>query len=602
MFINGQNMIKNIKKSQISVCLFFLLFLVVGLCVFKDYGIPLDGTTQRNLNGIINVKYILGIDDALLTSIERYHGAAFEVFLVGMEKLLRLTDSRHIYLLRHLMIFLLYYTGVFFFFLICKKRFQSWGIALFGTLLFILSPRIFANAFYNSKDIPFLAIFIISVYTLLQYLDRKTFQRAVIHAFMCGLLIDTRILGMFITAMTFFFVGIDLFLAYRSKKFNTAKTAATLLVFTVFLIVFIIMFWPILWDGPAYHFIQSFIQMIKYTPWIGSVFYFGSKIKGTNLPWHYAPVWMILTTPIMYTAAFFGGTVLCVKSILKSMVSALKNTRARYDLIFFLWFYTPLLSVIFLRSVLYDGWRHLFFIYPALIIISLHAYRYLFVFIEKFKAKNIRFYRLGICCMGVFILLSLIHTSAFMVKYHPHQNVYFNEIALLNMEKIRDNFELDYWGLSCRKGLEFLLDYDKSPEITVMCTDKHGRNNRLIMDEKQRRRLNIVRQRASIVIIHTKSLEELIKKNPDILVYRYNEKSLIAYSVVDEELGKKLKKCYTKEKDLFLIDRLINESIKINKATYFITTYRWYKREYDYELIHSIKIGNATILDIFKMK
>ncbi len=595
-------MVNKLKTSKIYVFLFFLIFLIIGLSILEDYGIPLDGPRQRYANGIVNLNYILGHDDELLTSIERYHGAVFEVLLVGMEKLLRLQDTRHIFLMRHVMIFLLYYIGVFFFFLICKKKFQSWKIALFGTLLFILSPRIFANAFYNSKDIPFLSIFIISIYTLLQYLDRKTFKRAIIHAFMCGMLIDIRILGLFVTAMTIFFVGIDLFMTHQTKKHNTIKTAASFLVFIFFLICCTILLWPILWDNPFYHFIQSFLQMINYSPWGGAVYYFGSKIQATNLPWHYAPVWIILTTPIMYSVAFIGGTILCAKSILLHLAASFKNTRLRYDLIFLLWFFTPLLSVIILGSVVYDGWRHLYFIYPAFIIISLHSYRYLYVFIDKFKDKNIRFYRLGACSLCAFIILSLVHTFTFMIKYHPHQNVYFNEVALLNMEKIRDNFEMDYWGLSCRKGLEFLLEYDSRPELTVMSSDLHGFNNRMIMKQKQRTRLNIVRQCARIEIVYTKRLEELIKKHPDILVYRYDQKNLFAYSLVNEELEKELIKCYTKKSDLFLLDRLINESREISKATYFISNYRWYKGEYDYELIHSIKIGGATILDVFKLK
>ena len=43
-----------------------------------------------------------------------------------------------------------------------------------GSLFLILSPRIFAHSFYNSKDLAFLSFFIISIYTMVRYLEEKT--------------------------------------------------------------------------------------------------------------------------------------------------------------------------------------------------------------------------------------------------------------------------------------------------------------------------------------------------------------------------------------------------------------------------------------------
>ena len=40
-----------------------------------------------------------------------------------------------------------------------------------------------------------------------------------------------------------------------------------------------------------------------------------------------------------------------------------------------------------------------------------------------------------------------------MIKNHPHQFIYFNLLAGKNFN---DNFEMDYWGLSNAKALEYI--------------------------------------------------------------------------------------------------------------------------------------------------
>jgi hypothetical protein len=51
-------------------------------------------------------------------------GAVFESFLFFIEKkALRLTDTRDIIFMRHLSVFLVFYAGVFFFYLLCKTIF-----------------------------------------------------------------------------------------------------------------------------------------------------------------------------------------------------------------------------------------------------------------------------------------------------------------------------------------------------------------------------------------------------------------------------------------------------------------------------------------------
>ncbi len=465
------------------VCLFFTLFLAVGTGIFKDYGISWDEPISRHGGGYAAMYAVHG-DRALFTDNERYHGPAFEMFLVGIEKILKLTDNpRATFLMRHLVTFLLFYTGVFFFYLLCRDRFRSWKIGLLGSLFLILSPRIFAHSFYNSKDIPFLALFIISIYTLVKYLDNRTLYRAAVHALASALLIDIRILGIIIPFLTVAFLAGDL-LILRAKEKKGKKIIPGLLVYTFLLVSFTILFWPVLWPNPVYHFIEAFKQMSAY-PWGLTVLYLGDYIKGTNLPWHYIPVWIIISTPVLYTFFFLVGSFVSIKELAMNPVRFYAGKRD--DLIFLSWFFLPLIVVIASGSVVYDAWRHMFFIYPAFLILSLTGLIYLFNSIKaKFQGAG------GFIMKAAFIILialNLVYTARIMVKYHPYQNVYFNILAGRNMGEIKKSFELDYWGLSYRKALEYILENDTAKVIKIYVANQPGIENARMLTAADRKRL-----------------------------------------------------------------------------------------------------------------
>ncbi len=85
----------------------------VGVAVLDDYGVGADEQILRHI-GHATVNYLLGTAETLLPSILpplRFYGVVFEVPLVFVEWLLGLTDSRAIYLSRHLLTHLFFLTG-----------------------------------------------------------------------------------------------------------------------------------------------------------------------------------------------------------------------------------------------------------------------------------------------------------------------------------------------------------------------------------------------------------------------------------------------------------------------------------------------------------
>ena len=471
--------------SKIAVTLFFATFLFVGLWVCEDYGISWDEPASR-LNGLHSFNYVFEGNNALLTYEDRDYGVAFEMPLYIIEKALHLEDPRDIYLMRHLCTFLMFYAGVFFFYLLGKFHFGSWKIGLLGALFLVLSPRIFAHSFYNSKDLVLLSAFVIAAYTLFRFLAEKTLLRAALHALSCALLINTRIIGVLVPFLTFLSVGLEVLKpAVPEDRRRAIKSFSAYLVLLVPLTV---LFWPFLWDDPLGKFIQVFENMSRFK-WRGTVLYLGEYIKATELPWHYFPVWLIITTPLFYTFAFLAGLLSTAWSMGKNPPCFFRDSR-RNDLLLLLWFFLPPLAVIVQQSVLYDSWRHLFFIYPAFLLLSLRG---LSALSELCRAKlRGQVSRIAPSALILVALFSLLDTAHFMVQNHPHQNVFFNFLAGGDPAAVKDRFELDYWGLSYRQALEYILENDPGKEVAISVANHPGVYNALILPLAERSRLKYV--------------------------------------------------------------------------------------------------------------
>ena len=489
------------RKSRFIVCLFFLIYFIVGLSIYSDYGISADELPQHKI-GVKFWGYVLRGDFSSPPAFRnKVYGAVFEMLLIDLEHRLKLENPREIFFMRHFMNFLLFFVSVWFFYLLCKNHFGDYKIGLLGALVLILSPRIFADSFYNSKDLPFLSLYIICMYTLLRLSDRRSLGAAAVHALSCALLIDIRIPGVIMVVITLLSLGSDVG-APRPEGDRSSKAVTLTAVFLALLIPLTIAFWPYLWHNPATHFMTAFRTMSRFSRWPGYVLYLGDYIKGTELPWHYIPLWLIITTPLLYVFNFFVGLSVFLAGLIRNPFNYLFGTQAcRRETLFFLCFFLPLFAVIAFKSVLYNGWRQMFFIYPAFLLISLSGLTSIFRFIRTklhFASPAYQYLFFGI------IVFSVSSTAYSMIEDHPYQNVYFNDLVSEEEEYAASHFVLDYWGLSYRKALEYILSQDNDGVIDIEVADTVGKHNALLLEEAERERLRFVetRDQAQYYVTH----------------------------------------------------------------------------------------------------
>ncbi|TGD82377.1 hypothetical protein EU557_00895 [Hymenobacter wooponensis] len=492
MFIN----ISSKYWSQGIVRVFFGSLMLLGWLLHDDYGVSTDEPAHYQ-HGAVNVKYVA---DLLVPDLARQHtnykhiptlsgypdnghGVLFEIpaSLLGM--FVAHGDSAIYYRLRHILIYLTFVVGVWALYRLACLRFQDWRWGLVAAGALVLSPRLFAEAFYNGQDIVLMSCFAVSMLTLVRLTQQPTISRAVVHGVCCAFALDIRIVGVLLVAFTVSWIG-WLILLSSEHRYAQRHLLQCLGLYLVTTAIVMVVCWPFLWEDPVGHLVEAFQQMSRF-PWLGRNLYLGELRQGSQTPWHYVPVWISITTPWPYLVAALSGLVVWMLGIKRSLHQA-HVWVWQFDTVVVAWFIVPLLSIILLHSAVYNGWRHLYFIYPALLLLGVSGIHR----IRHWATHHLRGHLVWHGIVGV-MMTGVIQTAYRMVKEHPYQQVYFSVVPTA---VISQHFDRDYWGLSYRSGLEWLLATDStahipvgSPRIDLLY------NNTLILPAAQRQRILLVR-------------------------------------------------------------------------------------------------------------
>lgn len=474
--------IQKVNKYH-PIIILILLDLILLCFTFEDYGIGWDENSSRDI-GVHNAMvanqqlgYIFFEKEALENRINssldstkresyleqkhidnyqyKMYGPAFELFMVGTEKILNIQNDRQLYLLRHVLTHLFFLLGLFFFYLLLHYHFKDWRISLIGTLMLILVPRLYPHSFFNPKDIPFLVSCILATYTMVRFVDRPDLKKAFWHGLTCALAIDIRIIGIVFPALTIGFLFIEIIQKPKQRREFLLNSG----VWIISLIAFTLIFWPYLWKNPLEHFIWSLKSMSAY-PWQGSLLFREAIYTPVDyLPASYFPVWFLIMTPPVFFIGFAGSIPNIRNYNLRSFTSFRRTERLHLISLFL--FLLPGTAAILLQSVLYDDCRHFFFIYPFFIISSLIGFLWL-------KEKVKPYLKFKPIISALVITLILLPPFVQMIRLHPYQYVYFNKFAGKDIE---NNYEIDYWGISYKEGLDYILENSSKQPARIMMGD-----------------------------------------------------------------------------------------------------------------------------------
>ena len=421
------------------------LFLLAGVAVLDDYAVSVNAHDQRDI-GRLTVDYVLTGADDLLYHENRAYGVAFEALLALAERLWDLKDSRAVYLQRHFLTHFLFLTGGLGCAALAYRLYGSRWLALCAQGLFLLHPRLYAHSFFNSKDIPFLSLFMLALLLL-----HRTFRRDTGAAFaLCGagvgLLINIRPMGLLLFGVVLALRAWDcVYAADRAARRHALRTGG-LFVLTSALTLYAA--WPYLWRDPIGRFADAFAFMAD-IPHTEPMLFAGRRISSLEVPPEYVPVWSAITTPPY--ALLLGGIGLAVllRRVVRAPGALLHNTSLRFESLLLACYALSVLATILLGSTLYDGWRHTYFLYAPFCLLAIGGLRALTVAARRLQGQGLRAY--GVTGAGACAVLSA------MALLHPDQHLYFNFLVdRATPERLRTRYDWDY-VVSIRRALEFLL-------------------------------------------------------------------------------------------------------------------------------------------------
>lgn len=434
----------------------FLGLLLVGALILDDYGISWDEAIQRR-HGRVSIDYAaekLGIQQPKLEpdyDLEDYqwsnYGMVYQITASLLEFQLGVTNNAFAYYrLRHCINFLLYLfaLGCFYRTLLLRWPDRVW-YPLLGTLVLVLSPRIFGHAFFNPKDHILLVFYVIATYTLLRYLSKRTTGALLWHMVATALVLNTRLPALLLVGAT---VAVLLWeQLQRPGDFRRLWIAPLYVVGSFGLMIPL---FPYLWEDTLTRLYGAFVEMSDFD-WGGSNLLFGDVLEAVNVPAYYIPAWIAITTPVVYVLLMLTG----IGIVAGRSLSGLRRGKLWKDYVGEADFVQlgltigPIIVVIVLNSTLYNGWRHLHFVYPGLVYLLLVGYHR--------ASKNIP--RVMAIALGGTMLLTTVN----MVRYHPHQYVYFN--ALIQGEPLLARFDMDYWGVGFREAFTELATQIPDGEV-----------------------------------------------------------------------------------------------------------------------------------------
>ena len=448
--------------ALVAVC---ALFALVGAFTLEDYGAWVDDPSQRAI-GNAALDYLAGARerayDQLLVSHDRYYGAVAEAPLVLVERLLGLDTPRDIHLSRRALTHLFFLAGGVFCYLLVLRVSGSRALALIATVLFLLHPRIYAHSFFNSKDIPFLAAFMIAL-----WLVHRAFRHDTLAAFLLcgagvGLLTNLRVMGLVLFAAVLVLRALDV--AFASGREQRARVLLTGGAFALGGILTYHASLPVLWTDPLGRFAGLFSTLGDH-PSVTLNLFQGEWLYSTDgPPFDYVPVWVGITTPPAVLLLALAGAVALAWRATQRPRDALRNGPLRFGLLLIALPVVMAVAVVVMENNTYYDWRHLYFLYAPLLLLAAHGLQWVTT------AAGGRWPRAGAYALaGTAIAVVLVS----MVRIHPYE---INHFTFLTDRTSADQPGLRYgmnpWNQTLRKTLIDIMDDHPSGSLFLSASSR----------------------------------------------------------------------------------------------------------------------------------
>lgn len=463
------------KHTRTVVALFFLALLLLGLLTAGDYGSAWDDLGEMGILRMALREYdeLLPWDtrlgqtllemgvERLSESVERDHGVClyYPLFWAVGDASLSIQSLTFIW---RCYTWLLFTLGLAALYAVARRMGLSRGFACLGVMIVVLSPRFFAEGHYNNKDIPLMSITLVLLWQSARLMEKPTYARALGFALAAGLCTGTRIIG---GAYCLLFGGMVVCGLCAARRMNRSVIGVAACTVGLSLAFYVLLTPSLLADPPG--FITYLIKnAVGFSRWHGNVLWFGQVIpcSQTKPPRAYLPVMILLSTPLWASALLIASVPLAFTRLRRAGRRLPRESQSLLLLIVQAAWILPLAALVVLHALVYNGWRHVYFLYGPMALCMAYALQSLW---RPARARGRG--RIVALCTA----LCLTSSAVGIAVNHPYQYAYWN--ALVPVRERAELFEMDWWNLSGADALKELLSRTEGP-VVVMASDSYSRS------------------------------------------------------------------------------------------------------------------------------
>lgn len=437
-----------------------LLLLPIMIVASFDFGVTWDEDSRRTYGHKV-LDFLRGLrtrEEFRETGGHLYPGL-FDTICAALELWIPVNK----WVLRHVVNAIFGWVGVVY----CGRlagRLFGWWSGVLALVLLALSPRYFAHSMNNPKDLPFAALSVVALYYISTvsrrwpYISLSTGSKIAVSL---ALALGVRVGALLYLGYFGLVIG-GLVIAERITNWRQlADTALRVVAIAVVVLLLGTVFWP--WAGGA-PLTRPFVALLGVSnyPWEAFVLYRGSEHLSTELPWHYAPWWLLISTPPVVLVG-----VAC------SLVFIPNRADLRRKAVVWAIAIIPIVASILRSSTLYDGIRHLLFVYPVFVVLAAAGWAGV-----HSRARTLLQRRLVMTALAIGVTGALV----VMIRFHPNQVAYFN--ALVGGPKgAFKQYDVDYWGNCMLQAVKWGAERARSSGVTVRMS---GHPNHLVQQNAER--------------------------------------------------------------------------------------------------------------------
>ena len=427
-------------------------FFLVGLASLDDYGITWDESNSY-VAGLQNLEMVRGVLVGEETPDWPFQEIPGYQFVFDALRSLFATQANALFfepispLGFHLFNLLLASASLW---LLYRLIFELTGrnrIALLGALALAAFPKFLAHSQNNPKDLIALFCFNVSLLLVVRAACRPL-RFSVPAGLGLGLALASHVLSVFaifIAAVWMLAVGKG---AWRQRFLRLATVAAVAAPTALIC-------WPWLWAETGARLQWMVEHLTSFTP-DEVVLYLGTLYPRADPPWHYSPVLLAASTPLLFLITASIGA-------FQIRPGAAGRRLAQLAL---LWVAVLLVSDLLAPSH-YGGVRHLLPILPpmaGLVALGINTVW------ERIRSGS----RLAGSLLGIALAAGSVALAVDLVRSHPYHDAYLNVVGrFVWADEPERSLELEVWGGVYKEGAEWLLEHAERGGAVVVPIASH---------------------------------------------------------------------------------------------------------------------------------